>query len=100
MNEKSYKKRLDFQQNMITRQSKQVEDLKLQNEKLKLELQEKDKIINSVGQLRDELTEHVAESKKYKEEFRELVQELRKMKKIMNKEVYNNRWWLIKFLIK
>ena len=100
MNEKNYKKRLEFQQNMISRQSKQIEDLKSENEKLKLELQEKDKIINSVAHLRDELTKNVAESKKYKEEFKELVQELRKMKEIMNQTVFRGRWKLIKFLLK
>lgn len=97
MNEK---KRLEFQQKMISRQSEQIESLKLQNEKLKLELQEKDEIINSVASLRDELTKNVAESKKYKEEFRELVQELRKMKEIVNQTVYKGRWRLIKFFIK
>lgn len=100
MNEKNYKKRLEFQQNMISRQSKQIEDLKSENEKLKLELQEKDKIINSVESMRKELIQNVADSKKYKEKFRTLVQELRKMKEIVNQEVYKGRWGLIRFLIK
>lgn len=100
MNEKGYKKRLDFQQNIISRQSKQIEDLKEQNEKLKLELQKKDELINSVAPLKDELSQNVADVKKYKEKYNELIQEVRKMKKIMNKEVFKNRWWLIKLLLK
>ncbi len=100
MNEKSYKKRLDFQQKMISRQSEQIEDLKLQNEKLKLELQEKDKIIASVEPMRKELAKNVSESKRYKEEFKALVQEVRKMKDIVNKGVYKGRWKIVKFLIR
>lgn len=100
MNEKSYKKRLDFQSKMISRQSEQIEDLKSQNEKLKLELQEKDILINSVSPLKEELMQNIAEVKRSKKEYAKLVSELRKMKDIMNQEVYKNRWWLIKYLIK
>lgn len=100
MNEKGYKKRLDFQQKMISRQSEQIESLKLQNEKLKLELQEKDNIIASVEPMRKELAKNVSESKRYKEEFKALVQEVRKMKDIVNKDVYKGRWKIVKFLIR
>jgi hypothetical protein len=100
MNEKGYKKRLDFQQKMIARQSKQIEDLELQIGKLKLEIEEKNKVINSVALLKEELTQNVAESKNYADRSKKLVQELKQMKKIMNKEVYKNRWWLIKLLLK
>jgi hypothetical protein len=100
MNENTLKKRLDFQQKMIFRQSEQIEELKIQNEKLKLKLQEKDEIINSVAILKDELVKNVADSKKYKEEFARLIDELRKMKEVINKEVFKGRWRLIKFLIK
>lgn len=100
MNEKSYKKRLDFQQNMISRQSEQIEDLKSQIEKLKLELKEKDEIINSVTPLKNELAKEVSEVKEYKKSYKELIQELRKMKDIMNQEVYKGRWWLVRLLIK
>lgn len=100
MNEKNYKKRLDFQQQMISRQSKQIEDLKLQVEKLKLECQKKDEVINSVAPLREELKKEVAEIKKYKMRYKKLIEELRKMKKIINQNLYKGRWWLIKWLLK
>lgn len=99
-NKNKYEKRLAFQQKMITRQSKQIDDLKLQIEKLKNELKEKDEIINSVTPLRNELTENVNATKKYKEQYKSLIQELKDMKKILNKEVYKNRWWLVKWLLK
>ena len=100
MNEKGYKKRLEFQQKMISRQSEQIQDLESQVRKLKLEIEEKNKIINSVASLKEELTKNVDESKKYKEESKELVCELRKMKDTMNKTVFKGRWKLIRFLIK
>ncbi len=95
MNEKKnkYEKRFQSQQKMISRLLKE-------NKKLKLELIEKDKIIDSVTPLRNELTENVNEVKKNKKEFQKLILELKKMKSIVNQEVYKGRWWLIKWLIK
>ena len=87
MNEKRYEKRLETQSKMIARQSEQIEDLESQNRELKLEIEEKNKVINSVEFLRKELEDNVAQSKKYKEESKELVQELRKMKEIVNQTV-------------
>lgn len=100
MNEKTYKKRLEFQQKMISRQSEQIETLKSEVEKLNNELIEKDKIINSVEPMRKEMTENLNEQKRLKEQYKTLIQELKDMKKILNKEVYKNRWWLFKWLLK
>lgn len=100
MNEKGYKRRLEFQQKMILKQSRQIESLKSQNEKLKLELQEKNDVINSVALLKDELIRNIDDVKRYKEEYRELIKELRKMKETIDKDVYKGRWRLIKHLMK
>lgn len=100
MNEKNYKKRLDFQQKMTARYLEQINNLKVENEKLKNELKEKNEVINSVASLRKELTENVNEVKKYKKEYKRLIQELKMMKSIVNQEVYKGRWWLIRLLLK
>ena len=100
MNEKRYQKRLDFQQKIITRQSEQIETFKLEIEKLNLKLKEKDEIINSVESFRKEMAENIQEQKRLKKEHQKLIEELRKMKEIMNVTVYKGRWWLIKFLLK
>lgn len=102
MNEKNYKKKIEFQQKVISKKSEEIESLKMQNEKLKLELEEKNNIINSVASLKEELTNHVNDAKKYKEEFRQLVGELRKMKTVLIQDVFKGEWkWkLIQFLIK
>lgn len=85
---------------MISRQSKQIEDLESQVINLRLEIEEKNKVINSVAPLKEELTKNVDEAKKYKEESKALVGELRKMKDVMNKEVFKGRWKLIRLLMK
>ena len=100
MNEKNYKKRLDFQQKMIARQSEQIDSLKTQIEKLELECKEKDEIINSITPLRKELIENINDVKKYKKEYEKLIQELKKMKGITNQTVYKGRWWLVRLLMK
>ena len=100
MNEKSYKKKIEFQQKIISRQLEHIEELKVQNEKLNMRLKEKDEIINSITLLRNELIKNISDVKKYKAKYKELIDELRKMKEILNREVYKNKWKLIKFLLK
>lgn len=100
MNEKKIKKKIELQNKIILRQSEQIDDLKLQNEALKLECAKKDELIASVSFLKDELSKNVEDAKKYKEEYRALIEELRKMKEIIDREVYKGKWWLIKLLIK
>ena len=100
MNERRNKKRLNFQNKMISRQSEQIELLKSKNEKLELELKQKDELINSITPLRDELMRNISEAKKYKKEYKKLVNEVKKMKDILNQTVYKGRWKLIRFLIK
>ena len=100
MNEKKYEKKVEFQQKVISRQAKQIEELELQIRNLRLEIEEKNKIINSTASLRDEMAKNVEEVKGYKKQYKELIDELRMMKDGINKEVYKGRWKLVKFLIK
>ena len=100
MNDRNYKKKYELQNKIISRQSKELEEYKLQIENLKLELEKKGEIVGSIVPLRAELLRNIDEAKKYNKEYKELVGELRKMKKIFNQEVYNNKWSLVKFFIK
>lgn len=106
MNEKKYKKRyekrLEFQQKIISRQSEQIEKSNSEIENLKNKLIEKDKIINSIEPMRKEMAENLKEQKRLKNEYKSLIDELKKMKEIVTQEVYKSswRWKLIKFLIK
>ena len=85
---------------MINRQSEQIESLKSEIEKLNEKLEEKDKVINSIAPLRQELMENIADIKKQKEKYKQLIDELKLMKNIMNEEVYNNRWRWVRYLVK
>lgn len=100
MNEKKYKKRLELQQRMISRQSEQIESLNAEIVKLRLQIEEKDNVIRSIEPMRKELEDNIAEVKQYKNEYKSLIQELKKMKGIVNQEVYRGRWKVIKFLMK
>ena len=68
MNEKKYRERLQFQNQMISRQSKQIEEKNLEIEKLKQLLEEKDEIINVVEPMRRELAENIEKHKQLKNE--------------------------------
>lgn len=100
MNEKRYKKRLEFQQGIIARQSEQIESLKLQIENLKKECAKKDETINSVISLKNELSQNITEIEKNKKEYQKLIEELKRMKDIINQTIYKGRWRLIKLLMK
>lgn len=100
MSGNKYKRKYEFQQKLISRQSEQIEELKFEVENLNNECRKKDEIINSVSSLKEELTCNVNDIKKYKKEYKELIDELRKMKEIMNKEVYKGKWNLIKLFVK
>lgn len=100
MNEKKYKKKLESQNKIISRQSEQIESQNVQIAKLKLEIEEKDNMINSVASFKDELIQKNKDIDMYKKQLKELIDEVRKMKEILNQEVYKGKWWLVKLLIK
>ena len=100
MNKKNYKKKYEFQKRMASRQASQIEELKIQIDELKKICKEKDEVIDSVGLLKNELTEDIADFKKQKDEYKKLVIELKKMKRVINETVFKGRWKIIKFLIK
>lgn len=100
MNEKNYKKRLDFQGQIISRQSQQIDALKLKVEKLEGKIKEQNAVISSVEPMRKEMTENIKEYRNLKNQYKTLVQELKQMKEIMNVTVYKGKWRLVKWLIK
>lgn len=100
MSEKNYKKRLELQQKMISRQSNEIESLNAEIVKLRLQIEKKDNVINSIEPMRKELAENIAEVKQYKNEYKSLIEELKKMREIVNQEVYHGRWKVIKLLMK
>lgn len=95
-----YKKRYEFQKKINLRQSEEIESLKAQIDELISLCEEKDEEIHSVDSLRVELTENVNEIKKYKKQYKSLIEDLKKMRKVMNQAFFGNKWSFIRFLIK
>lgn len=102
MNEKKnkYEKRFQFQQKTIARQSEQINSLKIKIENLSNQIIEKDELINAITPMRKEMTENLKEQKRLKSEYKSLIEELKRMRKIMDVTVFKGRWRLIKWLIK
>jgi hypothetical protein len=54
----------------------------------------------SVSDLKAELEKDVNDIKECRKTYMKLLEEIRKMKEVINKEVYKGKWSIIKFLIK
>ena len=100
MSEKKYEKRLEFQRKIISRQLKQIDELKAKIEELELIIEEKDEVIESIEPLRKELAVNINDIKQQRKRYNSLIKELKAMKSIVNEDVYKRRWWLIKYLLK
>lgn len=100
MKKKNFERKYELQKTVIAHQAKQINLLKEQVEKLKQEIEEKNELINSIESLKIELADNIAEHKRLREQYNKLIEDLKKMKEIMNQEVYRGRWRLIRFLIK
>ena len=90
----------DMKNRVIRRQVDEIESLKEKISSLEIDCNKKDEIINSIDSLRIELTDVIADLKKKGEEYDALISDVRKMKKVINEEVFKGRWNLIKLLIK
>jgi polyhydroxyalkanoate synthesis regulator phasin len=97
---RSYEKKYEFQKKLTLKQSEEIKELKSKIEELENKCKEKDKIINSIESLRNELMENINGAKESREKYEDLVGELIEMKKVMNQTVFKKKWKLIRFLMK
>lgn len=97
---KKRNRKSDVKSRIIERQTSEIESLKNKISELEIDCQDKDEIINSIDSLRMELDETVQGIKAKGEVYDRLIGELKEMKKIMNEEVFKNRWSLIRLLLK
>ena len=95
-----YKKRIEYKDRVINKKDMEIESLKNRVSKLEIDNDEKDEIISSIDSLRVEMDEVVKELRNKSKEYDELIKELFQMRKIMNREVFNNKWSLVKWLIR
>ena len=95
-----YKKRIEYKDRVINKKDMEIESLKNRVSKLEIDNDEKDEIIGSIDSLRVEMDEVVKELRNKSKEYDELIKELFQMRNIMNREVFNNKWSLVKWLIR
>ena len=97
---KKNKKRSDFKNHIIVRQIDKIDSLQKIVSELKIDCEEKDKIIQSINTIRDDLFETVDELKNKSNEYDRLIAELTEMRNVMNKMVFKGRWKLARLLLK
>lgn len=93
-------RKINTQSRIIERQMDEIESLKKKVSTLEISCEEKDEIINSIDSLRIEMQEVIDDIKSKGEVYDRLIEELNDMKKVMNEEVFKNRWKLVRLLIK
>lgn len=97
---KKRNRKSNVQSRIIERQTNEIEDLKNKVSKLEIDCKDKDEIINSIDSLRVEMNDVVESMKSKVEVYDKLIGELTEMKKIMNKEVFKGRWYLVRLLLR
>lgn len=93
-------KKFNFKNKIIKKQIDEIEFLKQTVSDLKIDCEEKDRLINSINKLRGDLLDIIDDLKEKGNKYDELIEELREMKKVMNQTVFKGRWKLIRFLLK
>ena len=97
---RNYKRDYEFQKKINAKQAEEIESLKTQIDALTALCNEKDKVIYSIEPMRNEFIENTENLKSRKKEYDELINELKKMKKVIDQKFFKGRWKLVKFLIK
>lgn len=85
---------------IIKRQIDEIESLKNKVSNLEIDCKEKEEIIHSIESFRAELSETIEDLKEKGKQYDMLIDELVMMRKVMNEEVFNGKWKLIKMLMK
>ena len=99
MNKYSKNKKSDYKSQIINRQIDEIEHLKQEISKLEIDCEEKNKLINSIDSLRNDLVSVIDELKNKRQEYDKLITELYEMKSVMNQTVFKGRWKLIRLLL-
>ena len=99
MNKYSKNKKSDYKSQIVNRQIDEIKHLKQEILKLEINCEEKNKLINSIDSLHNDLVSVIDELKNKRQEYNKLIEELYKMKSVMNQTVFKGRWKLIRLLL-
>lgn len=103
MNTRNKRKKInrrDMKSKIIDRQTTEIENLKGTISDLEIDCEQKDALIHSIDSLRNEMLEVVDELKSKGDEYDKLMDDLIQMRNVMNHDVFNGRWKIIKWLLK
>lgn len=92
--------RKDVKSRIISRQSDEIDALKKKISELEIESSEKDELVASIDSLLEDLRVTVDIIKDKSDEYDDIVHELRNMKKIIDEDVFNKKWWIIKYFLR
>jgi chromosome segregation ATPase len=93
-------KRNDIKTKIIKRQIDEIDGLKQQISELEIDCDKKDEIINSIETMREDFASVIDELKEQEKEYNMLIDDLMKMRNVMNQEFFKGRWKLVRLLIK
>ena len=94
------RKKDEMQSRIIKRQKEEINRLKDEIASLKYECQAKDEMLEYFDDARHDIKSVIDGMSESRDGYVEAVKELREMKRVINQEVFNGRWWLIKLIIK
>ena len=97
---KNKKKVFDFKNQIIKKQINEIDDLKATISELEIGCADRDRIINSIDDIRNDLFEVVGELRNKSEEYDKLIADVKKMRDAMNQLVFNGKWKLIRLFLR
>ena len=100
MNNNFKNKKSDIKSQIIDRQINEIEHLKQEVSKLEIDCEAKNNLINSINYLLNDFVSVIDELKNQQREYNKLIEELYKMKYVINQTVFKGRWKLIRLLLK
>lgn len=99
MNKRKSKKS-DYKSKIIARQINEIDRLKQTISTLQISNDEKGQLIKSVENIRQEFFNIVEELKKKKEEYEKLIAELIAMRNAFNQILFKGKWSLVRLLLR
>lgn len=100
INKSKAKKNNDVKSRIIAKQANEIEKLKAEIVKLQSDSAKKDELVNSIEPMRKELSEIIEDLNDKRSEYSILLSQLKESRKIINKDVFNGKHSLIRFLLK
>lgn len=97
---KRRKRKSDVKSNIIKRQADEIKALKKKINELNISSKEKDELIHAVEPLQKELIDTIENVREKGEEYDKLIEDVKVMRKVFDKEIFMGRWNIIRFLMK